>query len=319
MFDVCVAVVSTLLLAPVFIAVAVTIRLSSPGPALYRSARLGRHGRTFEMLKFRTMTVGAPHEIGRVIEAFEVDRVLLTSSLASHEEMLDLLRNLRLPHVQISVVPRYSEIFTSNATLDDVEGMPVVTLPQLRLGRSSRLLKRAFDVTASAAALALLAPVLAVIALAIRLDTAGPALYRQPRRGRNGSTFSGEADPRITPLGRWLRRTSLDELPQLWNVLRGDMSLVGPRPDLPDQIRYYAPADHRRLTVRPGLTGLAQTAGRNALSWEQRRALDLQYVDSRSFRGDLLILARTLPGVLSGRGVYMNPSSPQKPEGRSER
>jgi lipopolysaccharide/colanic/teichoic acid biosynthesis glycosyltransferase len=200
MFDVCVAVVSTLLLAPVFIAVAVTIRLSSPGPALYRSARLGRHGRTFEMLKFRTMTVGAP--------------------------------DLRNP---------------------------------------------------------------------------------------DGSTFSGEADPRITPLGRWLRRTSLDELPQLWNVLRGDMSLVGPRPDLPDQIRYYAPADHRRLTVRPGLTGLAQTAGRNALSWEQRRALDLQYVDSRSFRGDLLILARTLPGVLSGRGVYMNPSSPQKPEGRSER
>ena len=200
MFDVCVAVVSTLLLAPVFIAVAVTIRLSSPGPALYRSARLGRHGRTFEMLKFRTMTVGAP--------------------------------DLRNP---------------------------------------------------------------------------------------DGSTFSGEADPRITPLGRWLRRTSLDELPQLWNVLRGDMSLVGPRPDLPDQIRYYAPADHRRLTVRPGLTGLAQTAGRNALSWEQRRALDLQYVDSHSFGGDLLILARTLPGVLSGRGVFTNPSSPRKSEGRSER
>jgi len=279
--------------------------------------------------------LGAPHEIGRVIEAFEVDRVLLTSSLASHEEMLDLLRNLRLPHVQISVVPRYSEIFTSNATLDDVEGMPVVTLPQLRLGRSSRLLKRAFDVAASAAALVLLAPVLAAIALAIRLDTAGPALYRQPRRGRNGSTFSiakfrtmsigAEArraevldlndvdgplfkikgsDPRVTRVGAFLRKTSLDELPQLWNVLRGEMSLVGPRPFVvyeADQITGWA---ERRLDMTPGITGLWQVLGRNDLPFEEMCKLDYLYVTNWSLWWDLKILCQTIPTVLLGRGAY---------------
>ena len=202
------------------------------------------------------------------------------------------------------------------------------------------MIKRAFDVAVAAAGVIVFAPVLVAIAIAIRLSSPGPALYRSLRLGRNGqtfemlkfrtmkfgapdlrnadgSTFTGGDDPRVTAIGRWLRRTSLDELPQLLNVLRGDMSLVGPRPDLPDQTRYYSPADHRRLSVRPGLTGLAQVAGRNALTWEQRRALDLQYVDSQAFGTDLLILARTIPAVLSGRGVFLKRSS-NSPEKRSE-
>jgi len=135
-------------------------------------------------------TVGDRDEIVALIEELEVDRVLLASSIASHEETLDLLRSVRRPDLQVSIVPRYFEIFTSHAILDDIEGMPVVTLPPMRLGRSSRLLKRSFDVVVSALVLLLLSPVLAAVALAIRLDSPGPVLYRQPRRGREGLTFS---------------------------------------------------------------------------------------------------------------------------------
>ena len=190
-----------------------------------------------------------------------------------------------------------------------------------------RTAKRVMDICISGAALVLLSPVLAGVAAAIRLTSPGPAIYRGIRLGaagrpfamlkfrtmhvgapdtRNvdGSTYSGDDDPRITRIGRLLRRTSLDELPQLWNVLKGEMSLVGPRPELPDQIRYYSEADRRRLQVQPGITGLAQVSGRNALAWEQRRALDIQYVDSMNLRTDVLLLLRTIPGVLSARGVF---------------
>lgn len=188
-------------------------------------------------------------------------------------------------------------------------------------------LKRTIDVSVSATGLMLLAPLLAGIGLAVRLSGKGPALYRSSRlgaggrtfemlkfrtmlvdapdlRNADGSTYAGADDLRITPLGRWLRRTSLDELPQLWNVLRGDMSLVGPRPDLPDQMRHYDATDCRRLDVRPGITGLAQVSGRNDLAWKDRRALDVQYVASMSLRQDLRILGRTIPGVLGARGVF---------------
>jgi lipopolysaccharide/colanic/teichoic acid biosynthesis glycosyltransferase len=123
-------------------------------------------------------------------------------------------------------------------------------------------------------------------------------------RNPDGSTFNAADDPRLTRTGSWLRRTSLDELPQLWNVIRGDMSLVGPRPDLPDQLRLYTEADYGRLQVRPGITGLAQVRGRNRLTWQQRREVDLEYVSSRTMWLDLSILARTVPGVLSRRGVF---------------
>jgi lipopolysaccharide/colanic/teichoic acid biosynthesis glycosyltransferase len=197
LFDVCAAGIALLLLTPLLLAIAVLLRIAAPGPVLFRSRRLGQHGRTFDMLKFRTMTPGSP------------------------------------------------------------------------------------DV-----------------------------------RNPDGSTYSAAADPRVTRVGRWLRRTSLDELPQLWNVLRGEMSLVGPRPDLPDQVRYYAPADHRRLDVRPGITGLAQISGRNSLSWEERRRLDRQYVASRTFLVDLGILARTVPGVLRSTGVFVTPDDETCDESR---
>ncbi|MBI4506064.1 MAG: sugar transferase [Chloroflexi bacterium] len=206
------------------------------------------------------------------------------------------------------------------------------------------LSKRVLDVVASAALLCGLAPVFAVCALAIRLDSAGPVFFRQQRVGRCGKLFTilkfrsmradadagphrayvvafiqGQAprhqsaegavyklvdDPRITRVGRWLRRTSLDELPQLWNVLRGDMSLVGPRPPIPYEIEHYQPAQLQRLAVRPGLTGLWQISARSTSTFEAMVVLDLEYIRRRSLGLDLRILLGTIPAVLRARGAH---------------
>jgi undecaprenyl phosphate N,N'-diacetylbacillosamine 1-phosphate transferase len=171
-----------------------------------------------------------------------------------------------------------------------------------------------------------LSPILLVCALAVRRSSPGPILFRQRRLGiqgrpfhllkfrsmihnapdlRNpdGSAYTGSDDPRVTPVGRILRKTSLDELPQLINVLRGEMSLVGPRPDQVDQIRFYTETEKRKLLVKPGITGLAQICGRNNITWEQRKALDVEYVDRRSFWLDLAILARTIPYVILRKDI----------------
>src|SRR5207249_4955437 len=133
--------------------------------------------------------LGRPEDIAAIVDHYEIDRVLLASSVGSHEETLDMVRAVRRPDVQVSIVPRFFEIFTSHSTLDDIEGMPVVTLPPIRLGRSARVLKRSMDAAVSGLALVFLSPLLGFVALLIKLDSDGPALYRQPRRGRLGSTF----------------------------------------------------------------------------------------------------------------------------------
>ncbi|MCB9373366.1 MAG: sugar transferase [Microthrixaceae bacterium] len=181
-------------------------------------------------------------------------------------------------------------------------------------------LKRALDVVVSALVLLVVALPMAAIAVAIRLTMGRPVLFRQTRPGRDEALFTlckfrtmraprpGEEAlatdaERLTRLGRWLRRTSLDELPTLWNVLRGDMSLVGPRPLLEAYLPRYSAEQRRRHEVRPGVTGLAQVQGRNDLSWEEQLALDVWYVDHRSFTLDLAVLGRTLFAVVSGTGV----------------
>lgn len=180
--------------------------------------------------------------------------------------------------------------------------------------------KRALDVTLSGLGLLLLWPIMAVVAVSIAVTMGGPVLFRQTRPGLGGRLFAlvkfrtmrsafdedGNLLPdelRLTPLGRLLRRTSLDELPELWNVLVGDMSLVGPRPLLVEYLSLYSQEQARRHEVRPGITGLAQVSGRNVLSWEDRFALDVWYVDHRSLGLDLKILARTLGKVLSMEGI----------------
>lgn len=185
-------------------------------------------------------------------------------------------------------------------------------------------MKRLLDLTLGAALLVLCAPVLGLAALAVRLDLGPGVLFRQARSGLHGRLFTlyklrtmrPGPDPdgaRLTRLGRLLRTASLDELPELWNVLRGDMSLVGPRPLLPEYLDRYTPRQARRLETRPGITGWAQVNGRNALSWEERFELDVWYVEHQSLGLDLRILWRTLGCVLSGQGVTA-PGSATMPE-----
>lgn len=190
------------------------------------------------------------------------------------------------------------------------------------------------DVAVCATALVILAPLLLVLTLAIKLDSPGPVLYRSVRLGRGGRPFQfyklrsmvREAerlrdqlvgrnevegpvfkiarDPRVTRVGRFLRRTSLDELPQLLNVLKGDMTLVGPRPPIPSEVEQYEPWQLRRLSVRPGITCLWQISGRSRVSFDEWMRLDMEYIDRRCFALDVKILAMTIPAVLSGEGAY---------------
>ncbi len=182
------------------------------------------------------------------------------------------------------------------------------------------MIKRCFDIAASVSALILLAVPMALTAVLIRLTLGSPVLFQQERTGLYGRSFQivkfrtmrdlvdakGESlpdDVRITRIGRVLRATSIDELPELWNIARGDMSFVGPRPLLPAYLPYYLPEQMRRHDVRPGLTGLAQINGRNSQSWDERFKLDVEYVDSNTFLGDIAILLKTVLSVLSREGV----------------
>ena len=182
---------------------------------------------------------------------------------------------------------------------------------------------RALDVLIAAIALVILSPVLLIAAVAIKLGSRGPVIYRQRRVGKDGCEFEllklrtmiegsdpigvgkivARDDPRVTAAGRLLRRTSLDEIPNLFNVLRGEMAIVGPRPTIPAQVDDYTPFQHRRHEVRPGLTGWAQVQGRAGIPWEERIELDVEYVDRRSLTLDLRILAKTAWLLVTGHGL----------------
>jgi exopolysaccharide biosynthesis polyprenyl glycosylphosphotransferase len=215
-----------------------------------------------------------------------------------------------------------------------VDGLPMMHIEHPRLSGGRRLIKSLFDISLAALLMALLAPVFLVVAIVIRADSAGSVFFRQIRVGRGGEMFrivkfrtmhtdaeqraaamqaqnehTGvlfkiRRDPRVTRAGRMLRRCSIDELPQLVNVLLGQMSLVGPRPPLPGEVERY-PADmRRRLAVKPGMTGLWQVSGRSDLSWEEAIRLDLDYVENWSLTVDMVILLRTALAVMRGSGAY---------------
>ncbi|MFC6086148.1 sugar transferase [Sphaerisporangium aureirubrum] len=239
---------------------------------------------------------------------------------------------LEKTRTDLVVAPALMEVAGPRTTIRPVAGLPLLHVEHPELSGIRRLLKNLFDRTGAALALAVLAPLLVTLAIAIRATSPGPALFRQTRVGRDGAEFTIlklrtmhlnaelhrvglvsdrdgvlfkiRHDPRITPLGAWLRRLSLDELPQLANVLRGHMSLVGPRPPLPEEVAGYGDDVRRRLVVRPGMTGLWQVNGRSDLSWEESVRLDLRYVENWSLTLDLQILWKTWSAVARGSGAY---------------
>ena len=262
---------------------------------------------------------------------------MLAFSEAPHEKTLELVREVRRPDVHLSIVPNFYELFASNASIEDIEGVPVVSLPSMQFSRTVRVLKRSFDIVASGAGLLAISPILIASAIAIKLDSKrpgvlppGPSRARRPRvpdrqvpldgrrrRGqalRDGRTstrwraagplFKLHDDPRITRVGAFLRKTSIDELPQLWNVLRGEMSLVGPRPFVIHESEQITGWASRRLETTPGITGLWQVLGRNDIPFEEMVKLDYVYVTNWSLWWDIKILVQTLPVVLNRRGAY---------------
>jgi exopolysaccharide biosynthesis polyprenyl glycosylphosphotransferase len=278
--------------------------------------------------------LGGFADLDDILALHEPERVIIAFSRASHHEMLQCLRTCRDHGVAIDVVPRLFEFLDGVRSLDHLGGLPVLSIGTPRLTRSAQVAKRGLDILVAGAALIGMVPLLAAVAIAIKLDSRGPVLFRQQRAGRgrevfellkfrsmytdaderklelmsdtdDGVMFKMHADPRITRVGRFLRRYSLDELPQLWNVLRGEMSLVGPRPlILPETDALSEDWHLRRLELRPGLTGPWQINGRSETPFHEMVRFDYQYVAGWSLARDLEILLATMPAVLSGRGAY---------------
>ena len=272
-------------------------------------------------------------DLSSLCERQQVDRVVVAFSGSPSVECVERLRRLD-PRVCISVVPRLFELVNWNSHIEEFNGMPLLHVPRPQLTLGGRTAKRAMDVVLAGATLALLSPLLLLVALFVKLDSAGPVFFRQPRTGRGGTTFSivkfrtmrtsaeseqaallsrsetdgpnfkMRKDPRVTRVGQWLRRSSLDEVPQLLNVISGNMSLVGPRPFPVAEAAQISGWPVPRTEVRPGITGLWQISGRNDLSFEDLRQLDTAYIASWSIWLDVHVLLRTPSSVLRRSGAY---------------
>lgn len=279
--------------------------------------------------------VGTISSVTQALRRVQADTVAVAASPGiSGEALRQLSYELEGTDIDLLVAPALTNITGTRVSIRPVAGLPLLHLDEPELAGSRKLLKSAFDRVLATLALVLALPVLVAIAVAIRVTSPGRALFKQERVGRDGEVFcvwkfrsmrsdaeklkaelasrsdmTGvlfkiRQDPRVTPLGKWLRKYSLDELPQLVNVLRGEMSLVGPRPPLASEVERYEQHTKRRLLVKPGMTGLWQVSGRSDLSWDDTVRLDLQYVENWSLGLDLAILAKTVLAVAKGRGAY---------------
>ncbi len=279
-------------------------------------------------------TLGDVGSLADVVTQYGVDRAIIAPGSEDEEdETLHAVRLVKALGLKVSVLPRLLEVVGSSSTFDEVDGITLLGVRQYGLSRSSAFLKRVCDVVAALAGLALLSPLFVALAVLIKLDSRGSVFFGQPRIGRRGKRFtmikfrsmvtgadrikeelrrrnevSGGLfkiadDPRITRVGRLLRHTSLDELPQLLNVLRGDMSLVGPRPLVPDEDALIEGWQRRRLAVKPGMTGLWQIYGSARIPMQEMVKIDYLYGANWSVWLDLKILLKTVPYVLRGRGL----------------
>jgi exopolysaccharide biosynthesis polyprenyl glycosylphosphotransferase len=279
------------------------------------------------------VVLGHVSRFGRILEEHVLDEVVFAvprERLQGIEGAVRLCEEQGVGAMIALDVLRYGY---TRMSIGEMDGLPMLALTRTPTDVLALAVKRAFDVLVSATALLVASPVLALVAIAIRVETPGPVLFRQRRVGRNGRLFeilkfrsmhvdaecrldalraqnemSGPVfkmrhDPRVTRVGRFIRRTSLDEFPQFWNVLRGDMSVVGPRPPLPSEVRQYQRWQRRRLSVKPGITCIWQISGRNEVDFDRWMELDLEYIDHWSLWGDVRIALKTIPAILGARGA----------------
>jgi len=277
--------------------------------------------------------VGSPSDLAGAIALCGADSVAMTTETMPGE-LRALAGDLADADIDLLVAPAIADVAGPRTVVRDMAGLPLLHVEEPTFTGPQRVAKEVFDRASAALALLVLAPVFAAVALAVKLDSPGPVFFRQTRVGRDGRRFSmvkfrtmvvgaerlqaglehrNEADgllfklrtdPRVTRTGRLLRRCSIDELPQILNVLRGEMSMVGPRPPLPGEVDLYEGHVNRRLLVKPGITGLWQVSGRSDLPWDEAVRLDLYYVDHWSPTMDLTIMAKTFSAVLRGDGAY---------------
>jgi exopolysaccharide biosynthesis polyprenyl glycosylphosphotransferase len=276
--------------------------------------------------------LGTLEQLEQVADRYDVTRVVFSARDIEESDLERMLRDCRALALKVSVLPRLADVLGPAVEIDDVEGVTVLGVNPPWLPRSSRAMKRGMDLLIAGPLLVLVAPLLGLLAVAIKLGSRGPVFFAQERVGRGGRHFrlfklrtmvadaeqrraellaastdpawlKLDHDPRVTRMGRWLRRLSLDELPQLWNVVRGEMSVVGPRPLIPSEDDHVLGWARGRLDLTPGITGYWQVLGRTRIPFEEMVKLDYLYVMNWSLWEDVRLMLRTLPVVLGGRGA----------------
>lgn len=278
--------------------------------------------------------LGRTEDLPLVLQPCRIDEVIIALPPHEHRQTLEVANLCRQEGVDFRIAPDLFEMSFDRVDVAELAGIPLIGLKEVAIRGWNLVLKRTLDIVLSLLVLALGWPLLLAIALAIKLDSPGPVLFRQRRIGRRGRPFTllkfrtmhanaeaeqerlaplNEAsgplfkirdDPRVTRVGRILRRTSLDELPQVFNILWGEMSWVGPRPGTPGEVAQYEPWHRKRLEVLPGLTGIWQVSGRSDLTFDEMVRLDLYYIENWNLWLDLVILLRTIPAVITGKGAY---------------
>jgi exopolysaccharide biosynthesis polyprenyl glycosylphosphotransferase len=282
----------------------------------------------------RFPALGTPDQVREVVSLHDVDEVIIALPSNSHQKILEILGTCEKEHVAFSLVPDFYELSLRHVDVVPLSGIPLIGIRKGSIRGGSYLAKRFLDAAISLSVIAVLSPLLALIALLIKLDSDGPVLFKQVRVGRGGRPFvcykfrsmrqnadkeiqnlleyneaqgpmfKMRSDPRCTRVGRVLRRLSFDEIPQFFNILRGDMSVVGPRPPLPHEVEKYEDWHKRRLETSPGLTGLWQVGGRSNLTFDEMALLDIWYIENWSLSLDVKVMLRTAPAILFGTGAY---------------
>ncbi len=282
----------------------------------------------------RFKALGSTANIPRLVKELAVDEVIITLPWMYHRKIVSIIAQCEREQTRVRIVPDMFQMTLSHLDVEDLGGIPMIGVRDISISSGQMLFKRTMDVVVSTVGLILLFPLFILVGLLIKLDSPGAVFFTQIRVGKgerlfacfkfrsmrkgaeaqqeellafneaDGPIFKMRDDPRITRLGRLLRRTSIDELPQLINVLMGHMSLVGPRPAPPSEVQRYQPWHKRRLEVSPGMTGLWQVSGRSELSFDEMVLLDLYYIENWSPILDLQIMLRTVPKMLTGEGAY---------------
>jgi exopolysaccharide biosynthesis polyprenyl glycosylphosphotransferase len=281
------------------------------------------HRRKINSKLLQYPVLGQISELHQILVDYKVDEVFLAAPLLSQAEILTLVAECEHSGAEFKIVGNLFEVISSQVQIDEIDEIPVVHLRNATLPPIEAALKRALDISVSVTLLAIFAIPMCIIATLIKLDSRGPAMFRQERVGLFGRTFrmykfrtmttsslpyamapSDKNDPRVTRVGYWLRRFSLDEFPQLFNVLSGEMSMVGPRPEMPFLVSKYTIWERRRLDVKPGITGLWQIVGRKNLPLSLNMEYDFYYIKNQSLLFDIIILIKTVPAVIFGKGAF---------------